>query len=43
MVSKEVKKFPTTILGLFEGLKSKGISSAKGIKQIFVNDAVRLH
>ena len=41
MVNKEVKKFTTNILGLFQGLKSKGISLAKEIKQIFVNDAVR--
>ena len=43
MVNKEVKKFTTNILGLFQGLKSKGILLAKEIKQIFVNDAVRLN
>ena len=43
MVNNEVKKFPTNILGLFQGLKRKGISLAKEIKQIFVNDAVRLN
>ena len=43
VVNKEVKKFTTNILGLFQGLKSKGISLAKEIKQIFVNDAVRLN